>query len=540
MSAELTLSIEAELSPARFAEVGRPAGAYRRAGGEPVALVSDFERLYGPGRAVYDGHRLRHRVSLYTADLRGRLGVFDGAAFPINDVAFHPVRPILAIATGSYDGGYLFEGALLLWDWETGESINVLSESREVARVRFADQDSLAVLLRPRDEEEFGEDAAFDTFIGGRLTDLRSYRDLGLRTGDSDPRIAGFAPTAPTTLQFDCGAFSAEAHTRHWKTMLDATDYEPRHRVWDVAWSGAARVLAVHDLCHVEAWERDGSRAFRLRGAGHGVQILQSPVATFVNVIERGNMLSGTNDKSTLLRVQDEGLVALASFDGGFLFSSDSTGRVLCRDTGDLARKRVRKDRVIDSVGRGLLAQDLGHYDCFNHHLRIDGADALYFLRGTPPSSHEAKVLCRIDASGRIAECFRWDTESRHLMGSTACLLPDGSMVRAYRVHDPTPSNFSGFIEALEMPAGRRRWRRPVPALATCLISGDEGPWLLYALTDGRLGVLDWRTGDLLHEQTLRLGNVNTVALSLAPKGNRVACGTLDGRVFILRVEGRR
>src|SRR5688572_29708376 len=207
MRGELTVSLETEVSPHRFAEVGRPFGAYERVDGTIVALVSSFDVLYWPGRAVYDGHRLRHRISLYASDLRTRIRVFDAATFPIHDVAFHPVRPMLAVATGAYDGGYAFEGELLLWNWDTGDTIRVLSENREVSRVRFTDDGSLVVLLRPRDEDEFGEAAAFDTFVGGTLTDLRSYGELGLRTGDADPRIAGFTPIDPARLRFEGGAF---------------------------------------------------------------------------------------------------------------------------------------------------------------------------------------------------------------------------------------------------------------------------------------------------------------------------------------------
>lgn len=119
MTRVLSLVVENELTPARFAEIGRPTGAYWRRDGGVVALASAFDRLYWPARAIYDGHRLRHRISLYLEGLRNRLGVVDGARYPINDVAFHPSQPVLAIATGSYDGGWCFEGELLLWNWET-------------------------------------------------------------------------------------------------------------------------------------------------------------------------------------------------------------------------------------------------------------------------------------------------------------------------------------------------------------------------------------------------------------------------------------
>src|SRR5205085_2623927 len=101
---------------------------------------------------------LSYRVAVYDAHPLHRVAVFDLARFPINDVAFHPHRPLLAIATGSYDGGYYYEGALLLWDWSTGEAASLLDESREVTRCRFDDVGrALHITLRPPDGTVEGE-----------------------------------------------------------------------------------------------------------------------------------------------------------------------------------------------------------------------------------------------------------------------------------------------------------------------------------------------------------------------------------------------
>ncbi|WP_435593601.1 hypothetical protein [Nocardia sp. bgisy118] len=43
-----------------------------------------------------------------------------GARFPVHAMAFHPSLPVLAVGSGRYDGGYFFEGELLLLDLETG------------------------------------------------------------------------------------------------------------------------------------------------------------------------------------------------------------------------------------------------------------------------------------------------------------------------------------------------------------------------------------------------------------------------------------
>lgn len=531
MTHSVSLVIENELTPSRFAEVGRPAGAYGR--DDVVALVSDFDQLFWPARALYEGHQLRHRISLYTRDLSTRLGVFDGARYPINDLAFHPSKPVIAIATGKYDGGWFFEGELLLWNWETSQRVKVLSENREISRVRFVAPDALALLLRPRDDWEHEE----GTFLGGTLNDLRSFQNLGLHEGNADPRIEAFGPVDPPSLQFDRGEFRQEHHEQHWNEVLAGAKFEARHRVWDVAW-GRQGIFAVHDRCHVESWSFSGRRKLIIEGTGHGIQLFPAEDSVFVHVLQRANLIAGTHSRSTLLELRDSELVRVAGFDHGVLFSMNRAGRFLCRDTGDA--KGQRQDAAIDPDGQVLPLGNLGHYDCFNHYLRIDGVDHLYFLRGTPASSYQSKVLCRIESSGFVKECMWWDSNEQHLMSGNACLLPSGTLARSYRVHDPKPERSRTYVDAYEMQSGRGLWRREVSGLVTCFTSVEGQPWLIFALTDGKIGVVDVRTGALVFEMHLQVDGVSTVALSMCALGQSIAVGTIDGRLLLLRIESLR
>ncbi|MEO1087889.1 MAG: hypothetical protein AAFY88_26950, partial [Acidobacteriota bacterium] len=202
----MTLRFVGELTPSRFGEVGVPTGLWR--GERFAALSSEMERLQWPGRSVTRGHTLRHRVSVYDVDFGRRLATFDRAEYPINDVAFHPSAPVALIGTGSYDGGYCFEGELWLWDWEYGDVRRLLGDSRQAVRCRFIDERRAAVLLRPRDEEEFsGDDGdwdASDVFVGLVLDDLRDIRELGIRSEEylRDPRLEDLEPIDPSSLGF--------------------------------------------------------------------------------------------------------------------------------------------------------------------------------------------------------------------------------------------------------------------------------------------------------------------------------------------------
>ncbi len=522
------LQLDAELSPSRWAELGRPRGIFRRHDGV-CAVSSTFDVLYWPARALYSGHSLKERVCIYAPDLRERWAVFDAARFPVNEVAFHPREPWAAIATGSYDGGYLFEGELWLWNWETSTHFRVLSESREVTRLRYLEDGRLALLMRPPDEGDF-DGTAFDTFFGGCLDDLRGHEAMGLSWGSADPRLASFVPVNPASLGFREGVLSWESQRAGFDTAFENTPMERRHRVWDLAWQDGEHLIAVHDTCHVEVWRTSGDRLWAAHGPGHGIQILQHGGRSFVHVMERSHQTS----TSRLMEVRGQALHECRRFDQTPLMSMDRYGRVLCRQTGWAAHRRSTSDFIVDPAGP-VTPVNLGHYDCFNHHLRIDGAEALYFLRGTPACSHEHKVLCLIDEHGAIQQVCRWDSRGNgHLMETQACRLPQGGWVRVCKHYNPRgPGEF--FMEGID-ERGRSLWLRPVPSPATSLTTLTPKSHLLaYALTNGEIGIVDVRTGESFWAQPLELDGVASVALSLCSRGDALAMGTLDGRVLLWR-----
>ncbi len=524
-----------EITPTRFGEVGRPYRLRRRDDGAMVALCSAFDLLYWPGRATYEGHALRNRVSLYADDFDRRVAVFDAAHFPINDVAFHPSEPWLAIGTGSYDGGYLFEGELFLWNWETGECRSLLAESREVVCCRFVDSQRLAVLLRPRDEEEYGEDDAFTTYVGVVLDDLRRAPDL--RAGDPDSRLVDLKPIDPASFGFHVPAKPAASLSPEDHQHLAKLGFEERHRVWDVAWLSPERVVAVHDGCQIEVWRLPDQREVNLRGDGHGVQLLRQPDQLLVHILERGDHMSGQPDRSNLVALRGNSLVEWRPFANACAFSIDRQGRILARDTGDNIRPRARLDRVLDPLGKVLLEADLGHYDCFNHYVRLDGGNELYFLRGTPPSSHQAKRLCAIDTDGAIHERMTWDDQREHLMDGAAAFGPRDSIVRAYRVYNPSPKATKGCVELYSLSKGRALWKFDVDADVTSIVATADARHIIFALTNGRLGVVDAVDGRLVHDEHLAADGVPTVATALATLDQLVLVGTIDGRLMLYALE---
>jgi hypothetical protein len=122
--------------------------------GSRLAVASEFDLLNGPlPRAADAGHTLEYRLALYKRGKSVPFACFDDARLRINAVGFHPTDPIVVIGAGSYDGGYLFEGDLILWNWETDESFRPFILPSEIVACRFTDHgSSIDVTVRPYDE----------------------------------------------------------------------------------------------------------------------------------------------------------------------------------------------------------------------------------------------------------------------------------------------------------------------------------------------------------------------------------------------------
>jgi hypothetical protein len=534
----LKLELEGVLDHFALAEVGIPCGLFHGAGGL-TAVASGFGHLYWPGRAMYEGHALRHRLSLYQGTPPWRIAVFDRARFDINDVSLHPTRPLAAVATGQYDGGYLFEGELLLWDWERGTVASLLPESRDVVRCRFSEDGTrLSILLRPYDEGDFAQDS-FNVFYGLTFDPEQPCPALG-QLPAIDPATLGFDVSTPQTYGGE-----AASQVATWAASVGLA-FEQRHRAWDVAWLDDNTVAAVHDRCRLEVWDTHGQRLLCERGEGYGVQLLHIPGSehAFVHVMHeiRTSDRFRVRSELVLLDTLDLSVRTVQHFDAAYAFSISRQGWLLGRDvrpTWEQGHLRMR-DILLDPTGAVVRQLDLGNYDVFNHYLRIDNADKLYFLQGKPRSSHENKRLCELEPeSGAWRECWPLAAGSlrrRHLLDCAACLAGENLIALAVRVYNAPRRSADGYILGRGKQRGETVWQHPVTAQVTALVYLEEQGTLVYALTDGTVGLLDASTGRLLDSMRAVADGVDTVVLSLSARGARLAAGTIEGRLLLLRV----
>ncbi|MFF2042752.1 hypothetical protein ACFVVX_20205 [Kitasatospora sp. NPDC058170] len=121
--------------------------------GDPVLSVADKGRGL---LAVAGAHEygMARTVGVFDVTGRARRRWLLSSRHPVNAMAFHPTRPLLAVGSGDYDGGYFFEGELLLVDLKTGTTLSLIEHflGRQVLGLEWLNDQDLRVLMAPPDD----------------------------------------------------------------------------------------------------------------------------------------------------------------------------------------------------------------------------------------------------------------------------------------------------------------------------------------------------------------------------------------------------
>jgi len=484
-----------------------------------------------PSRAAYKGQKLRQRLALYRRGERVPFAWLDDLKLPINDVSFHPTKPLIAIAAGSYDGGWMFDGDLVFWDWQTGHFWRPFDQVPEVVRCDFSDTgDDLDLLVRPWDEEWGCRGEEDDPF------------------GHFYPLTIATSEIAGVTLELDTGPGLRDIDDYRTDSIEDSDlqkrltdwfclpDIQSRGAIWDVSWMDEGKIGAVHDGCLLETYDLETAEQKIFQGEGRGVAILNStPPLIAVALGEPRQAV-----RSKVQAFVADALVDIAELEGAYNFGSATNGYVL----GRLDRHQAgasKRDVLIHVATGEVRPLDLGHYDCFNHHLGIDGAPDLFFLQGTPASSHEGKRLCRLSPDGKVDSLWPiLDPKGRlnHAMDCCGCYLQDAAgeaVVIAGRYYGARPPH-TGFLYRRSLSGKREVWRHVTDASASAIAAIPDHKLIAAAFLNGTLCLLDAESGAIVASRPLTVDGVPTVVFALDAKGDALALGTFDGRVAILQL----
>ena len=259
----ISFRIDRILADRPFAEVG-----------DPVLAVDDEDRglLAVAGVHEFGGTA---PVGVYGIDdltCRALLR----AHYPVHAMAFHPRLPLLAVGTGDYDGGYFFEGELLLLDLETGSATSLIEHGlgRQVLGLEWLSEQDLRVLMAPPDDWQ-DKDAWSEGHVAvvhrpnWRAVPPRSITGYDL----AGPRVA-----APRTDRREDARQTVSGLSTNW---------DPRRNVRAVEELSDGRIVATLDGVQLESWLPSGRRQWAVRdddGGGRDIVIAADERSAWVGL----------------------------------------------------------------------------------------------------------------------------------------------------------------------------------------------------------------------------------------------------------------
>lgn len=509
------------LSPEPFSEVGSPYGGKVAPDGQLIAIFASARHGSWAGRVRPRARIGSDRLTLFNAALSTSLGTCDGVRYTIQDAAFHPTLPWMAVATGNFDGGYFYEGETLLWNWRTGERRSLFAPSRFALRCRFDNAHTLTVLFTQATDED---DEGHFCITVQEVLRWSERGPIEINPSECEPNALGFGDLGPS--------WPEQADTWSVLPRLAAASFRPSFGVWDIAWWSDAElavaatqpVLAVHGLT-------DGKVRRHEHPKGKGVQLLRDRDG--VNLLhvftQKGH--AENEGRSHLMVASRDGLTPWQEFDRAYLFSIGRDGALLGRATGNFP------DVTLTGQRTRLISMGLGHFDTSNHALHVRGSRQQYFLAGEAPAPWSGKWLWRLGELGP-EKCMNWDADGQRMDSLAVVCQGEQTFIRASHRYHSSEVFAHWFVDSFDVSAGwDKRWTWTATGPVTALAAATSGqPWVAVGTADSTVWLLNAVTGAVLDRQTLGDGRTDVVptAMDVSPTGRQLAVGSADGRVWVI------
>lgn len=492
------LRIDRVLGDRPFAEVGEPALAVAGESRGLLAVAGTYEFGTAPV-GVYDVGDLGCRALLRSG-------------YPVHAMAFHPTFPLLVVGTGRYDGGYFFEGELLLMDLETSTGVSLIEHplGRQVLALEWLTGQELRVLMAPPDDWQ-DKDAWAEGHVA--VVRRRDWRVVPPRS-ITGVELAGPRVAAPR--------FDSREDARCAVSRLSG-DWDPRRDIRAVEELSDGRILATLDGAQAESWLPSGDRQWTVPDDKGGRDIV---VATD----ERSVWVS-------LMRPEWEE-------------RPQSLVRLSLEDGAQLEQLTLSAPASLVRCADGLPAVAPAGHVGERSRLRIRRGSRVYFReidreREWTPEPSEAWLAAADLKDPPIAgrPCEPTEREFRRLLpyswtpGETHFAGPgvettDGSLVHAgtvYHGHGLQPGG--SFVVRRKVTSGEPRWVFRTDRKATDLDADAETAYVAY--DDGEIVALDLHDGTVRWRRQLTVAGVPAIPTALTVAGpGRLLIGTSDGRIL--------
>ncbi|RXT01951.1 hypothetical protein [Ammoniphilus sp. CFH 90114] len=524
------LQLKQVLGKTAFYGNGDPTGIFYNENRSRMALASRYDLYSWEGREIGATRRLlRYRVSLYDTTNWNRLGVLD-SWYPVNDISFHPLEPVIAVSTGSYDGGYIYDGKLMIWDYVLNQSHSVFEESRKVVSARFNERgDELTFILSPRDDEEERNYKCNFHYCTGKFMTGLSLKDLK-PVGTSE--MKRMVPTIRERKQIK------ERLTEELIQL--SADYEYRSNAWCVKWVNQDELIVSGEAPYLEKWT-EGSREKVYHLYARGVQLF----------------LSTNHDR---IYLNSEEMELHPEFQMEFPVSYFASFKLSSLDP--IHKHKLVLPFALNQNKEGLFFlkscadQDRPSKDMlFNHEIQIveewpaehisqvvqtdEQKDFYYWFK-----EQNQKFIVKRNPDTQVEQTYSL-VEPKSLIQEDYKISPDQVQVRgeeyivSARIFHPQDFDWSttkGIIYSMTL-TGETNWIYHLDGHVIALCYTNQTDTMVFSTSTGQIGILSAKTGELIDIQDVWIDHGRSMILSLDTYENRIVAGTVDGLVLIYNYE---
>ncbi|HEX6684736.1 MAG TPA: hypothetical protein VF062_18170 [Candidatus Limnocylindrales bacterium] len=515
------VNVDRVLGGGPFCELGWR-GAMAESGDGTLIVAAGAFRL-----PQWHGHDVSRRsrpnpgwfpIGIYRAADLTCLSLFT-VRWPVNAISFHPSLPLVAIGAGSYDGGWMYDGELLILDLTADSMVSVLEYPREVRRVSWRDDETLDLVLAVRDDEAAEEAGTTSVACSVRRDDWDRATERMLKAPYDDEK---------------------PVHDETPGGQIATSRPLSRQAVWALHALPDGRILAGLDGVALECWSRSSAEPlWRIPAEGTGCQIRVLPDGRTALALTS----TRTYETTIMKEVDLEAGVAPVTFELFFpaVMASSVDGWVSFRDTAHDARAGTGMIHLLTPEGTHGGTVQVGGYDLFNHFFDIRHSPQLLFLQGNPDEPWRDKWVVALDGrQRRVRRLFplEWDGHrGGHLFGGSGVYLEDArgpALVHSGAVHNGAgllPGN--AFVVRRAFPSGEAQWVFAADHQATAVDVDGDSELVYVTFNNGELVALRAADGTVHGRQRLRVGGHPVVPMSLTYVGSgRLAIGTLDGRIL--------
>lgn len=460
---------------------------------------------------------------------------------PLRAAAFHPTEPLLVLGTGSYDGGYFFEGQLVLLDLTSGEHRYLFADDcrREVRFLEWTDAHTLRLLLAPPDDWE--EPAAWSEGHRVELTrpDWRAVPARSVRHQDMfGPRVPAAQPQPNPPVG---GPDEDRPRPGEIRSLTLLSDGD---------------ILLTADHALLERWSARGERRWSVPAdpelGGGRLAVVADGASAWVETLgpprrDRGEFLRiGLSYGIELERHATPGPAALVTTSEGPRLVPMPAGY------GERAWSRFRHGphaifrdipRPPCTCGCPWDDEEDCDCDCTCPLCTVGGEDEEVWLTvvHAAPTGDPARLAFATAECCRRLFPWSWEPGEIHFGGPGAWAGETDLVMATVRYDGHVGVPKQGFVS--RRPAGKGSsgipsWTFPVDRTPAALDIDPSTGTVLVALRGGELIALDSTTGMLRARGHVRVRGVPVIPTALTVTGpGRFLLGTSDGRVLACHVK---